>query len=196
MHSTTTDHLLLLRKCIGGSCQCLCTPHQVHSSVTSQQSPLSSVLPALPWITALVLVCVRNALGCHVKTDPFTLTFSYLCSNCGALETLASYLSFMLPALTIALYCAIYTRIVFMRKFYGATESTAESWRSLKLLASSALFGVLPRVMRDSDVSFFIPMLASVLNTMTNPFVMFAFRPRLRRALYLRRWRENTSTPP
>ncbi|KHJ78006.1 hypothetical protein OESDEN_22374 [Oesophagostomum dentatum] len=140
MHSTITDHPSLVRKCTGGSCQCLCTPPQVHSSVTSQQSPLSSALPALPWATAVVWVCVRNALGCHGKTDPFTLTFSYLCSNCGALETLASYLSFMLPALTIALYCAIYTRIVFMRKFYGTIESTAESRRSLKLVRGMILF--------------------------------------------------------
>ncbi|KHJ88361.1 hypothetical protein OESDEN_11846 [Oesophagostomum dentatum] len=168
---------------------------QVHSSVTSQRSALTSALPALPWATALVLVCVRNALGCHVKTDPFTLTFSYLCSNCGALEILASYLNFTLPALTIALYCAIYTRVVLMQKFYGVTESTAESRRSLKLLASSSLFSILPLVMPDSDVSFFILMLASTLNTMTNLFVMFIFQ-RLRHVLYLRRWRESTSPPP
>ncbi|EYC07766.1 hypothetical protein Y032_0069g383 [Ancylostoma ceylanicum] len=180
----------------------------IHLSITSHQL-LTAILPGLPWISATLLVAHMNIYNCHIRNDPFLLTFSFMCSKCGFHGELINYLSFVLPITVLVLYCAIYANIIVMRYRFATLGTVSERKKSVSLViqfsliwaiqfASSVTYYILPLMMHESDMMYFMPMLLSTLNTMANPCVMFIFQPRIRAAVFrsfvFRRSSEKTTT--
>ncbi|KAL6733186.1 hypothetical protein Aduo_003855 [Ancylostoma duodenale] len=164
----------------------------IRLGATSRPSNLLRSIPALPWIISILVTAHMNIVGCYARTNPVALTYTYECSECGFYLPVMYYLNYSLPVITFILYCAIYVNILVMRRRFRTGETAHQRKRAVKLVmqcslicviqfASSSSFYIIPAVM--SDTKLYVTMLISTLNSMTNPCVMFAFQPRLRRAL-------------
>ncbi|RCN41515.1 hypothetical protein ANCCAN_12553 [Ancylostoma caninum] len=53
----------------------------IHFGATSRPSPLVRSIPALPWITSILVTIHMNFVGCYARTNPVTLTYTYDCSQ-------------------------------------------------------------------------------------------------------------------
>ncbi|KAK6732436.1 hypothetical protein RB195_016675 [Necator americanus] len=166
----------------------------VHVPTAAKRLRLFSWFPAIPWLTSIFLTVHMNIVGCYARTDPFTLTYTYDCSECGFYRPFMYYLNFSLPGITIILYCAIYAKILFLRKPFRDVVRSSERKKAVNLVmqcslisaiqfASSACFYVIPAVINGGNTAQYLTMIISTLNSMANPCVMFAFQPRLRKAL-------------
>ncbi|RCN41514.1 hypothetical protein ANCCAN_12552 [Ancylostoma caninum] len=51
----------------------------VHHSVVHRRHPFVYCIPALPWTVSILLTIHTNLIGCYVRTNPFTLTYTYEC---------------------------------------------------------------------------------------------------------------------
>ncbi|EYC08812.1 hypothetical protein Y032_0064g3543 [Ancylostoma ceylanicum] len=136
--------------------------------------------------------------GCFVRTNPYTLTFTYDCSTCLFYGPVLYYFGFIFPGINFVLYAFIYVQIITVRlRLHGATKSCNTTRRGRRKevqlvfqfsiicalqFASSACFYVMPPLLPGNDLAFHLPMIISTLNTITNPVVMLLFQPRVRNA--------------
>ncbi|KAL6733856.1 hypothetical protein Aduo_004467 [Ancylostoma duodenale] len=160
-----------------------------------------SVLPcfaAFPWILSLLLTVQMNLYGCYKRTDPYALTYTYHCSDCGFYDPLLYYAGFLFPGVNFILYLSIYCSIVAMRLRISSNikpSATSNSVRRQEVFlvlqfslicviqfGSSAFFYLLPPLTNRSPISFYVSMLFSAMNTMVNPMVIFVFQRRIRNA--------------
>ncbi|CAJ0608380.1 unnamed protein product [Cylicocyclus nassatus] len=159
-----------------------------------KSNKLLSCVPALPWTLSIILTVHMTAIGCCARTNPFTLTYTYECSVCGLYDPIMYYLNFSLPGITLALYVAIYCKIMYMRSQLRSIGFSSIEKKKVYLvlqcslicliqIASSSSFYIIPAVMKGPHSRYYVTMIISTLNSLTNPCVMFAFQPRLRRAL-------------
>ncbi|EPB79011.1 hypothetical protein ANCCEY_01868 [Ancylostoma ceylanicum] len=165
----------------------------VHHGVVYRRHPIVFCIPALPWTASILLTIHTNLIGCYVRTNPFTLTYTYECSECGLYEPILYYLNHALPIITFILYCAIYANILVTRQRLRTGENSRKRRDAVRLVIQCSLicvvqfisigsFYLLPAVMNNSKL--YLTMLISTLNSMANPCVMFGLQPRLRRVLF------------
>ncbi|KAL6733853.1 hypothetical protein Aduo_004464 [Ancylostoma duodenale] len=153
---------------------------------------------ALPWLATVLATIHMTFNGCYKRTDPYALTFTYSCSVCTYYGPVLYYAGYVFPAVNFALYSIVYFRIVALRlEFRSNMEHTSipNSIRTQEVslviqfsliclvqFGSSAFFYLLPPLTHDVDISFYVSMVFSAMNTMVNPVVMFIFQKRIRRA--------------
>ncbi|EYC07731.1 hypothetical protein Y032_0069g366 [Ancylostoma ceylanicum] len=112
----------------------------VHHGVVYRRHPIVFCIPALPWTASILLTIHTNLIGCYVRTNPFTLTYTYECSECGLYEPILYYLNHALPIITFILYCAIYANILVTRQRLRTGENSRKRRDAvrLKLLVGSS----------------------------------------------------------
>ncbi|RCN44295.1 hypothetical protein ANCCAN_09727 [Ancylostoma caninum] len=138
-----------------------------------------------------------NLIGCRKRVNPFTLSYTYACSDCGFYSSMLHAFAFVFPAVNFAIYALVFLKILQMRAIMLSNEGPSLSsvkQREIKLVIqfllicvaqflSSVAFYILPPLTGGQDVAFLLTATFSTLNTMTNPCVIFVFQSRVRRAV-------------
>ncbi|KAK6732632.1 hypothetical protein RB195_016785 [Necator americanus] len=159
---------------------------------------ISPCFAILPWIITTLATIHMNIIGCYKRTDPYALTFTYACSECSYYDPILYTSGYVFPGIASFLYLIIYCRIVSTRLKFRSTMKqiptvchTNYKAQDVSLvlqfflicalqLGTSALFYILPPLTGGTTISYQIPMVFSVMNTMVNPMVIFIFQKRIR----------------
>ncbi|CAJ0607843.1 unnamed protein product [Cylicocyclus nassatus] len=169
---------------------------KVQQSLASNKTAYA-FFASIPCITSVLITVSMAFEGCYIHTDPYKLTFSYLCSTCIFFGPLLNYFGYIFPGINFLLYGLIYVEILRKQmRFKGVANANPED-RSLRQrislviqfslicatqFASSVCYYILPILLPNSDVAFQLPMVFSVLNTMANPVVTLLLQARVRKA--------------
>ncbi|KAK6027790.1 hypothetical protein OSTOST_06178 [Ostertagia ostertagi] len=158
------------------------------------------IFMGLPYTAAVLLTVHMNIIGCHKRVSPYTLGFSYGCSECGG-YTLALRILHMNSAMAQG------SRLPPVKKrelilILHMNSAMAQGNRlppvkkrelilvvqfSLVCAAQflgSASFYFLPPLAGYSDIAYYLTTIFSSLNTMTNPCVIIAFHRNVRRVVW------------
>ncbi|CAD6192893.1 unnamed protein product [Caenorhabditis auriculariae] len=149
---------------------------------------------AVPWFTAAAFFVSMLIYGCYARVNPYTLRFSYECSNCELHYKLLTLLDFAVPAcitvLYLLVYCAVFYKLIEQRRMHISMDhndpSKNSTWKQIKLTMQFSI--ILLFQWMASGVNFILPYYfgrlewvsllmtaGSIANTMTNPLVMLAF---------------------
>ncbi|KAL6734143.1 hypothetical protein Aduo_004714 [Ancylostoma duodenale] len=148
-------------------------------------------LTTFPCILSLIITLHMNVLGCHKRVNPYTLSFTYGCSDCTIYGPLLPIFAFSFSGLNFVVYSAIFLLILKMRTRVSLVNTPLIKQREVKLVVhfslicmaqfiGSSCFYFLPAVTCGHHVSFYLTAIFSTLNTMTNPCVMFLFHLKIR----------------
>ncbi|RCN42366.1 hypothetical protein ANCCAN_11663 [Ancylostoma caninum] len=148
---------------------------------------------SIPWLCSVLVTVHMTLEGCFTRTDPYTLAFTYRCSECVLYGPVLLSFGFIFPGISCVLYALIYSQIVIVRSRLHSFICRCGKRKEIELViqfslicgvqfASSASFYVLPALLPGYNIAYQLPMIISTLNTITNPVLMLVFRPRIRDA--------------
>ncbi|KAL6733627.1 hypothetical protein Aduo_004260 [Ancylostoma duodenale] len=158
---------------------------------------LLHIFASIPCIMALSFTLHMNLLGCRKRVNPYTLSYTYACSDCGFYSPMLHAFAFAFPGINFAIYVLVFMKILQMKATVSSKKGPSFSsvkQREIKLVIqfllicvaqflSSVAFYTLPPLTGGQDAAFYMTAVFSTLNTMTNPCVIIVFQPRVRRAV-------------
>ncbi|PIO69311.1 hypothetical protein TELCIR_08867 [Teladorsagia circumcincta] len=157
------------------------------------------IFMGLPYTVAVLLTVHMNIIGCHKRVSPYTLGFSYGCSECGGYTLALRVMAFSFSGVNIVIYLAIFIKILHMNSAMAQGGHSRRippvKKRELILVVQfslvcaaqflgSASFYLLPPLAGYSDIAYYLTTIFSSVNTMTNPCVIIAFHRNVRRVVW------------
>lgn len=165
---------------------------QIRQSISG--SFLLYIMALIPFSLSMIFTAHMNIIGCRKRVNPYTMSYTYACSECGIYDTMLNVFALAFPGANFVLYFAVFAKIFYLKRSSPRhTRAAFKLGYEIKVvaqfslicaaqLASSAFFYVLPPLMNGSDTAYHISMVFSTMNTAVNPCVIIVFQSKARHA--------------